>query len=61
MHLAVLGATGRTGRLIVEMAQARGHIVTALTRRSKRGSEMNGTTKLDITERRPQPLSGGRP
>jgi len=32
MHLAVLGATGRTGRLVVEVARKRGHIVTALTR-----------------------------
>ena len=32
MKLAVLGATGRTGRLVVEAAQKRGHIVTALTR-----------------------------
>lgn len=32
MHLAVLGATGRTGRLVVEAARKRGHIVTALTR-----------------------------
>jgi putative NADH-flavin reductase len=32
MHLAVLGATGRTGRLVVEAARKRGHVVTALTR-----------------------------
>ncbi|MEO6014225.1 MAG: NAD(P)H-binding protein [Devosia sp.] len=32
MKLAVLGATGRTGRLVVKAARARGHAVTALTR-----------------------------
>lgn len=33
MRIAVLGATGRTGRLVVEQAVARGHDVTALARR----------------------------
>src|SRR5438132_5131391 len=32
MNLAVLGATGRTGRLVVEQALAGGHTVTALVR-----------------------------
>ena len=32
MNLAVLGATGRTGRLVVEQALAAGHSVTALVR-----------------------------
>ena len=32
MNLAVLGATGRTGRLVVEQALAAGHTVTALVR-----------------------------
>jgi uncharacterized protein YbjT (DUF2867 family) len=32
MNLAVLGATGRTGRLVVEQALATGHTVTALVR-----------------------------
>jgi uncharacterized protein YbjT (DUF2867 family) len=32
MHLVVLGATGRTGRLVVEQALATGHTVTALVR-----------------------------
>ena len=32
MKLAVLGATGRTGRLVVAAARTRGHVVTALTR-----------------------------
>ena len=32
MHLVVLGATGRTGRLVVEQALAADHTVTALVR-----------------------------
>jgi uncharacterized protein YbjT (DUF2867 family) len=32
MNLVVLGATGRTGRLVVEQALAAGHAVTALVR-----------------------------
>ncbi|MBE3008225.1 NAD(P)H-binding protein [Microbispora sp. NEAU-D428] len=32
-HLAVVGATGRTGRLVVERALAAGHHVTAVARR----------------------------
>jgi putative NADH-flavin reductase len=32
MKLAVLGATGRTGRLVIEQALAAGHTVTALVR-----------------------------
>jgi putative NADH-flavin reductase len=33
MHLAVVGATGRTGRQVVLQALSRGHIVTAVARR----------------------------
>ena len=33
MKLFVVGATGRTGRLVVEQAVARGHVVTAISRR----------------------------
>jgi putative NADH-flavin reductase len=33
MRIAVVGATGRTGRQVVEQALARGHHVTALARR----------------------------
>ena len=32
MNLVVLGATGRTGQLVVEQALAAGHTVTALVR-----------------------------
>src|SRR5438128_12620406 len=32
MNLVILGATGRTGRLVVEQALAAGHAVTALVR-----------------------------
>jgi putative NADH-flavin reductase len=33
MRIAVVGATGHTGRQVVEQALARGHVVTALARR----------------------------
>jgi len=33
VKLAVVGATGRTGRLVVDQAKARGHTVTAVTHR----------------------------
>jgi putative NADH-flavin reductase len=32
MRIAVIGATGRTGRQVVAQALARGHTVTAVTR-----------------------------
>lgn len=32
-HILVIGSTGRTGRLVVDAASARGHRVTAFTRR----------------------------
>jgi uncharacterized protein YbjT (DUF2867 family) len=35
MRIAVLGATGRTGRLIIEQAIERGHEVRAVTRRAE--------------------------
>lgn len=34
MNLLVAGATGRTGRLVCELARTRGHVVTALARES---------------------------
>ena len=34
MNLLVIGATGRTGRPLIELALARGHSVTALVRRT---------------------------
>lgn len=36
MRLLVIGAAGRTGRLVVEQAVGRGHTVTALARRTQR-------------------------
>ncbi|MFD0443837.1 NAD(P)H-binding protein [Streptomyces indonesiensis] len=35
MRIAVLGATGRTGRTVVEQALARGHQVVALVRSAR--------------------------
>jgi uncharacterized protein YbjT (DUF2867 family) len=34
MNLLVIGATGRTGRPLIEHALARGHSITALVRRT---------------------------
>ncbi|MEO6013917.1 MAG: NAD(P)H-binding protein [Devosia sp.] len=53
MKLAVLGATGRTGRLVVQAAIKRGHTVTALTR-GKPPSDQNNLkwVKGDIGSRR---------
>ena len=34
MHLAIFGATGRTGRQVTSLALARGHTVCALVRRA---------------------------
>jgi putative NADH-flavin reductase len=41
MRIVVLGATGRTGRLIVEQALARGHEVAALVRSPDKLAGMN--------------------
>lgn len=42
MRIALLGATGRTGRLVVGEAQARGHEVLALARNTNRAYEILG-------------------
>jgi uncharacterized protein YbjT (DUF2867 family) len=49
MNLVVLGATGRTGRLVVEQALAAGHTVTALVRSPR---------KLTITDPSLRVLAG---
>lgn len=36
MNILVVGATGRTGRYVVEQGIARGHVITALTRKPDR-------------------------
>ncbi|MFZ6766868.1 NAD(P)-dependent oxidoreductase [Undibacterium sp. Di26W] len=44
MKLLVLGATGGTGRHIVEQALARGHQVTALVRSPQKAADLKGVT-----------------
>jgi uncharacterized protein YbjT (DUF2867 family) len=46
MNLVVLGATGRTGRLVVEQALAAGHIVTALVRSPEKLTAGNSTLRV---------------
>jgi putative NADH-flavin reductase len=46
MHLAVLGATGRTGRLVVEQALASGHTVTALARSPEKLTTSNSNLRV---------------
>ena len=45
MKLVVLGATGRTGRLVVEQALAAGHNVTALVVRYLHGRSLIGRVR----------------
>jgi putative NADH-flavin reductase len=54
MEIAVLGATGRTGRCVVDQALSRGHRVTALARRpGTPADERDGlvTASLDVLDR----------
>lgn len=46
MNLLVLGATGRTGRLVVERALAAGHTVTALVRSPEKLTLSNSNLRL---------------
>jgi uncharacterized protein YbjT (DUF2867 family) len=46
MNLAVLGATGRTGRLVVDQALAAGHTVTALVRSPEKLTADNANLRL---------------
>src|SRR5712692_10834663 len=46
MNLAVLGATGRTGRLVVEQALAAGHTVTALVRSPEKLTTGNANLRV---------------
>jgi len=54
MRIAVLGATGRTGRLLVGQALARGHQVTALARDPARLADLAADglrpVRADVTE-----------
>src|SRR5260221_7453590 len=46
MNLVVLGATGRTGRLVVEQALAAGHTVTALVRSPEKLAMRNSNLRV---------------
>ena len=46
MNLLVLGATGRTGRLVVERALAAGHNVTALVRSLEKLTMSNSNLRV---------------
>jgi uncharacterized protein YbjT (DUF2867 family) len=46
MNLLILGATGRTGRLVVEQALAAGHTVTALVRSPEKLSSGNSNLRV---------------
>jgi len=46
MNLLVLGATGRTGRLVVEQALAAGHTVTALVRSPEKLATGNSNLRV---------------
>lgn len=54
MRIAVVGANGRTGRLVVEQALARGHGVTALARRPQRPASPHpglSSVAVDVLDR----------
>jgi len=53
MRLLILGATGGTGRALVEQACTRGHQVTALVR----SPQKLGTARKGLTVRRGDPLT----
>src|SRR2546428_13218147 len=46
MNLVVLGATGRTGQLVVEQALAAGHTVTALVRSLEKLTIRNSSLRV---------------
>lgn len=58
MKLAVLGATGRTGRLVVAEALRRGHGVTALVRSAARADLPPGVLVREGAVREPAALAG---
>lgn len=56
--IAVLGATGRTGRVIVDQALARGHRVTAIVRRAGSYIPAPGSTVIVADPTVPGALTG---
>jgi len=47
VHIFLLGATGRTGRAVVEQAAARGHRVTALVRSPSKLTASGSLTTIE--------------
>ncbi|MEU1547415.1 NAD(P)H-binding protein [Nocardia sp. NPDC005745] len=56
--IAVLGATGRTGRIVVDRALARGHRVTAIARRAADTVPAPGVTVVTADPCTPNELTG---
>ncbi|WP_040791833.1 NAD(P)-dependent oxidoreductase [Nocardia paucivorans] len=56
--IAVLGATGRTGRLVVDRASARGHRVTAIVRPTSTAAAVPGSTVVTADPGVPGALTG---
>ncbi|MGW4327766.1 NAD(P)-dependent oxidoreductase [Nocardia sp. NPDC004573] len=56
--IAVLGATGRTGRILVDRALARGHRVTAIVRRAPTAASARGATIITADPCAPGALTG---
>lgn len=56
--IAVLGATGRTGRILVDRARAHGHHVTAIVRQTAHWAHVPGTTLLTADPCAPGALTG---
>ncbi|WP_040778765.1 NAD(P)-dependent oxidoreductase [Nocardia pneumoniae] len=56
--IAVLGATGRTGRIVVDRALARGHRVTAIVRRPAQLAPAPGLTVVTADPCTPGALTG---
>lgn len=56
--IAVLGATGRTGRLVVDRALTRGHHVTAIVRPTATAASVRGSTVVTADPCVPGALAG---
>ncbi|WP_051162910.1 NAD(P)-dependent oxidoreductase [Nocardia brevicatena] len=56
--IAVLGATGRTGRVVVDRALARGHHVTAIVRPTTAAAPVRGATVVTVDPCAPGGLTG---
>ncbi|MFF7938139.1 NAD(P)-dependent oxidoreductase [Nocardia gamkensis] len=56
--IAILGATGRTGRIVVDRALARGHRVTAIVRRAANTVPAPGMTVVTAEPCTPNGLTG---